>query len=84
MNEDRILENLAAGARASRAPLIDVTDRVLARVGQPAAAPSLLMWTVCAASSAAAAAAMLVAAVLVDTARQDPLTDIFASMMQVM
>ena len=80
MNEERILRKLASAARGDRAPLIDVSERVLGRIGAAPAPGSLLLWLF--SGVASAAAAIVVAfAVRAAPARPDAFADVIGSVM---
>ena len=78
MNEERILKNLAAAARADAPPLVDVTERVLADLPAPARAPRAMLWAFAGACSTAAAA-VIVLALNVEAAGQDPMGEFLQS-----
>ena len=78
MNEERIIRNLAAAAKADGPPLIDISDRVLSRLPAMREPKNLLLWTFSAVSSVAAAIIIIVA-LQVTLANQDPVAGFLGS-----
>lgn len=79
MNELDLLRRLALGARKETVPLVDVSDKVMARLSeQPDEWNKSLAWV--AALSLAAALPALVAAIYVLETWADPLQDMFFSL----
>ncbi len=83
MNEETIIQRLAAAARADEPGEVDVTAGVLAGIAEAdRPARPLALWAF-AATAAAAAVVVITLADYVAAMRQDPIGDLIASMMRV-